>query len=94
METGKPLSELAARVKLYPQILKNVEVSAKRDFEEIPEISRVMGEAHERLRKNRGRLLVRYSGTQLLCRVMAEGRDEQEVRLVVEMVADAISKNL
>ncbi len=94
METGKPLSELAARVKLYPQILKNVEVSAKRDFEEIPEISRVMGEAHERLRKNRGRLLVRYSGTRLLCRVMAEGRDEQEVRLVVEMVADAISKNL
>ena len=94
METGKPLSELAARVKLYPQILKNVEVSAKRDFEDIPEIRKVMGEAHERLRKNRGRLLVRYSGTQLLCRVMAEGQDEEEVRLVVEMVADAISQNL
>jgi phosphoglucosamine mutase len=94
METGKPLSELAARVKLYPQILKNVEVSAKRDFEDIPEIRKAMGEAHERLRKNRGRLLVRYSGTQLLCRVMAEGQDEEEVRLVVEMVADAISQNL
>ncbi len=94
IETGKPLSELAARVKLYPQILKNVEVGVKRDLEGIPEIRRVMEEAGERLRKNRGRLLVRYSGTQLLCRVMAEGQDEEEVRLVVEMVADAISRNL
>ncbi len=94
IETGKPLSELAARVKLYPQILKNVEVGVKRDLEDIPEIRGVMEEASERLRKNRGRLLVRYSGTQLLCRVMAEGQDEEEVRLVVEMVADAISRNL
>ena len=94
METGKPLSELASRVKLYPQILKNVEVGVKKDLEEVPEIRRVMEEANDRLKKNRGRLLVRYSGTQLLCRVMAEGEDEDEVRLVVEMVADAISKNL
>jgi phosphoglucosamine mutase len=94
METDKPLSELAARVKLYPQILKNVEVSVRRDLEDIPEIRLVMQEGQERLRKNRGRLLVRYSGTQLLCRIMAEGEDREEVSLVVEMVADAISKNL
>jgi phosphoglucosamine mutase len=93
VQTGKPLSELAQRVKQFPQVLKNVAVREKRELAEIPEVARVMSEAEKRL-SDSGRLLVRYSGTQLVCRVMAEGENEDEVELVVEMVADAISRNL
>ncbi len=92
-ETGKPLSELAARVKKYPQILKNVEVRSRRDLSEVPLVSKVIEDWQARLGRS-GRLLVRYSGTQLLCRVMAEGENESEVSLAVEAVADAISRNL
>lgn len=93
METGKPLSELSARVRLFPQILENVEVKTRRNLDEVPEVKKIMDEAEGRL-KDKGRLLVRYSGTQLLCRVMAEGENEDEVRSVVEMVVDAVSRNL
>jgi len=92
-DTGKPLSELASRVKKYPQILKNVEVTVKRDLNEVPAVQKAIEECTNRL-KDRGRLLVRYSGTQSMCRVMAEGEDEEEVKLVVNTVADAISRNL
>jgi phosphoglucosamine mutase len=90
-ETGKPLSELASPVKKFPQLLKNVDVSCRRDLEQVPEVRKVMNECNNLL-KGRGRLLVRYSGTQDLCRVMAEGEDENDVRRVVEMVADAIAR--
>ncbi len=92
-DTGKPLSELTSRVKKYPQILKNVEVTTKRDLSEVPAVQKLIDECSDRL-KDRGRLLVRYSGTQSMCRVMVEGEDEEEVKLIVNMVADAISKNL
>ena len=92
-ESGKPLSELVSGVKLFPQVLTNVEVKSRRDLQEVPQIKQVMDHCQSRL-KDRGRLLVRYSGTQLLCRVMAEGEDETEVKQVVEMVANAISTYL
>lgn len=92
-ETGRPLSELVARVRKYPQRLENVEVAARKDLEDVPGIRRAMEEARSRLGES-GRLLVRYSGTQLLCRVMAEGEDEDIVNEVVDMVADAIRRNL
>lgn len=92
-DTGKPLSELAQRVKKRPQVLQNVEVSSRKGFEDVPEINKAMSHARHRL-GNTGRLLVRYSGTQMLCRVMAEGDDEDDVKQVVETVADAISRNL
>jgi phosphoglucosamine mutase len=92
-DTGKPLSELASRVKKYPQVIKNIEVTEKRDLNEVPAVRKTIEECSNRL-KDRGRLLVRYSGTQSMCRVMAEGEDEEEVKLVVNMVVDAISRNL
>jgi len=91
VETGKPLSDLVARVKMFPQFLKNVEVKSRRNLDEIPEVKKVIDECKKKLNE-KGRLLVRYSGTQLLCRVMAEGEDEQVVKSVVETVADAISR--
>jgi phosphoglucosamine mutase len=93
VDTGMKLSELASHVKKFPQVLKNIEVREKKPLEDIPEVTRVMDECRSRL-ADRGRLLVRYSGTQAVCRVMAEGRDEEEVHQVVEMVADAITRNL
>lgn len=93
MLTGKPLSELAQWVKKFPQTLKNVEVQHKQDLSTIPEVSRAIEEAERRLGEA-GRLLVRYSGTQNLCRVMAEGENADHVKQVVEMVADAISRSL
>lgn len=92
-ESGKSLSELAARVKKYPQVLKNVQVSSRKDLESIPEVNKAMAEARTRLGDS-GRLLVRYSGTQLLCRVMAEGPEDESVNLVVDMVTDAIARHV
>jgi phosphoglucosamine mutase len=92
-ETGKPLSELAQKVRRFPQVLKNVEVKSRRDWNEIPELRKVIEECNEKL-KDSGRLLVRYSGTQLLCRVMAEGENEDTVRQMVDTVADAVSRHL
>jgi phosphoglucosamine mutase len=70
--TGKRLSELADLMDIYPQKLINVDVRHKPDITEIPEITGVI----ERIEKelgNEGRVLVRYSGTQNMCRVMVEG---------------------
>ncbi len=89
IETGKPLSELASSVKTYPQVVQNVAINAKRKLTEIPELREVIRESRERL-KSKGRILVRYSGTQPLCRVMAEGEDPKEVAAVVQVVCDVI----
>ncbi len=76
METGKPLSELAAIMKVYPQVLMNVEVDSSRpDFMAIREIADEIRSVEEELGKE-GRVLVRYSGTQPLLRVMVEGADQ------------------
>lgn len=91
IETGKPLSELASIVKTYPQVLKNVEVTQKKDFHEIPELKKAIKEGEERLR-NKGRLLIRYSGTQPLCRVMAEGEDQKELEHIVENLCNTIKR--
>ena len=93
MLTGKPLSELAAKVKRFPQLIRNVEVSQKKDFSEVPEVEKALKAGETRL-GSKGRLLVRYSGTQAVCRIMAEGENEDQIKYVVDMVADAISRHL
>jgi phosphoglucosamine mutase len=73
-QTGKPLSELAACMKTYPQTLVNVKVKERRDLMSIPEIAQRMAEVEKKLGSS-GRLLVRYSGTEPKVRVMIEGED-------------------
>ena len=92
-ETGKRLSELASLVSKFPQILENIEVSSRKDFESVPQIRKVLDECKAELGDS-GRILVRYSGTQLLCRVMAEGENEQKVRWAVDSLKEAIVKYL
>ncbi len=92
-QTGKPLSELAACMKTYPQILVNVKVKQRCDLASIPEISRHMSEIEKKL-EGTGRLLVRYSGTEPKVRVMIEGEDQIEIKSLAEDLAGLIREKL
>ncbi|MBN1828206.1 MAG: phosphoglucosamine mutase [Deltaproteobacteria bacterium] len=85
----KPLSELAKFMKNYPQKLMNIEVASTPDLSTIPEISNVISRVERRL-GDRGRVLVRYSGTQNLCRVMVEAPSLNETERFCEEIARVI----
>jgi len=92
-QTGKPLSELAACMKTYPQTLVNVKVKERRDLASIPEIAKRMAEIEKKL-DGTGRLLVRYSGTEPKVRVMLEGEDDKEIKALAEGLAGIIREKL
>jgi len=91
--SGKPLAELVADLKVFPQVIKNVRVREKRPLEEIPEVARAMRDAEGKLGGN-GRVVVRYSGTEPLARVMVEAESEAEMRRHADAIAAAIQKAL
>lgn len=93
LETGKRLSELADLMKEYPQLLVNVPVSTKDDWDTDPAITAAITDAEEKL-KGRGRVLVRPSGTEKLIRVMAEGPDQDELEQLVGSIAEAVRKRI
>jgi phosphoglucosamine mutase len=90
---GRPLAELAAELPVYPQVLRNVRVREKTDVESIPEVRQALDRARSVL-NGRGRLVVRYSGTEPLLRVMAEGPDEAEVRALTEEIVNRVAQRL
>ena len=92
-EKGKSLSELSKVLKNYPQILINVDVKDKKKFEEMPSVVNAIKEAEESLKHN-GRLLVRYSGTQNICRVMVEGKDKDLIEELAEKIANEVRKEI
>lgn len=92
-KTGKSLKELAACMAHYPQVLVNVTVRQKVPLEEIPRIKRQIEMVRQKLGKT-GRILVRYSGTEPLARVMVEGKDEKLTSELAESVAAVIRKEL
>ena len=92
-ETGKPVSELANLLRLYPQILVNVTVKERRALEEVPEIMAAQDAAIGEL-DGRGRVLLRYSGTEPLVRVMVEGEDPSQVERLAGMIAEAVQSSL
>ena len=85
--TKKPLSELAMAMSAVPQILVNVRVKQKPALESIPEIDQAI-QASERRLNGGGRVLVRYSGTEPLLRIMVEGEQDS----VIKEVADDLSR--
>lgn len=87
------LGELASGFQRYPQVLVNVRVREKRPFADLPAVQQL---AHEVERKlgDRGRLLLRYSGTESLARVMIEGESESEVKAQANALAEAIRAEL
>jgi len=90
---GKTLSELAAGMTVLPQMLLNVPVREKPDISNIPDIAREISAVEEELGDS-GRVLVRYSGTQLLCRVMVEGPTVEITQKSCERIVEVIKKTL
>ncbi len=91
--SGRSLGELAAGMERYPQILVNIPVRAKRPFDEIPDVASVSAEVEREL-EGSGRLLLRYSGTENLARVMIEGKDPKTIADQAQRIADALRKAL
>lgn len=89
LSLGKPLSELAQIMRVYPQKLVNIEVTRRPKIESEPAIADAIKDAEAQLGEE-GRVLVRYSGTQPLCRVMAEGPTEELTNQVVDRIADVV----
>jgi phosphoglucosamine mutase len=92
-DSGKELSELAGELVTYPQVLVNVRVKQRTDLATVPAIVTTMRRVEEQLSGN-GRLLVRYSGTEPLLRIMLEGKDDAEIRQWADQIADVVRENL
>jgi len=87
----KKLSELAKIIELYPQVLLNVKVREKKPFQDIPQLEDLLLLSEQRL-KERGRINLRYSGTESLARIMVEGENEALVYEVAEEIAYKIQQ--
>ena len=93
-ETGRSLSDLAGVMQVYPQVLKNVTVNASRpDITQIAPIADAIAQVEAQL-GGKGRVLVRYSGTQPLLRVMVEGPEKEETAACCEKICQAIRDNI
>jgi phosphoglucosamine mutase len=92
-ETGRELADLAAQLVAYPQVLVNVRVREKKELRSIPAIAAAMDRVEQRL-SGQGRLLVRYSGTEPLLRVMLEGRDQREIQGWAAEIAGTVREHL
>ncbi len=90
---GKPLSELATLMDVYPQKLINVEVKRKPEISMVPEVMEAIRQVETEL-GDQGRVLVRYSGTQNVCRVMVEGPSDDLTDKYCTQVAEAVKTNL
>lgn len=88
--TGKPLSELKQTVKLLPQVREDVRVRVRTPIEDLPQIHQLI-QAAERKFAGRGRVFVRYSGTEPLVRVMIEGDNLSEIRRECKQIASAFA---
>ena len=90
VEKGKRLSELRQHAMTrLPQVLINVKVRERKAFEQMSRVSQSIA-AVEKSLNGRGRTLVRYSGTEMLARVMLEGENEARIREMAQSIADAI----
>ena len=91
--TGKNLDELTADLKVFPQVIVNVRVREKRPLESIPAVVTRIKEAENELRDS-GRVVIRYSGTEALARVMIEAESEEVMRRHADAIAGAIRGEL
>lgn len=93
IRTGKPLSELAGMMDLYPQKIINIDVKSKPEISKVPQIVKVIQSVEKELKDN-GRVLVRYSGTQNMCRVMVEGPTEDITEKHCRKIAEVVKSIL
>jgi phosphoglucosamine mutase len=92
LERGRPLSELRAMQRV-PQVLENVRVRERTPLDGMPEVRSLIADAERRLAGN-GRLLVRYSGTEMVARVMVEGDDSAAIAVVAKEIGAAIRQRI
>lgn len=90
---NKPLSELAAQMDVFPQALINVDVESKPEISTVMPIMEAIKAAEDEL-KNEGRVLVRYSGTQKMCRVMVEGPTDEVTGRLCETLAAVVKSSI
>jgi phosphoglucosamine mutase len=88
-ERGKPLSELAGQLQLFPQELINVVVEKKVPLENCKPVQQVLQQAEREIGPD-GRILLRYSGTEPLCRIMVEGKNAEQVHAIAARLAAAV----
>lgn len=87
VDSGRPLADLGTELDVYPQVLRNVRLERRVPIDEIPGFAKAIAEFENQL-GNRGRIVVRYSGTEPLLRIMAEGEDQKEVDRIIYALAE------
>jgi phosphoglucosamine mutase len=92
-DAGKPLSELSKLMTLFPQKTINVDVARRPPLEDLADVQAAI-EAAEAELGDKGRVLVRYSGTQQMCRVMVEGPTQEITDRLSQQIADAVKKSI
>ena len=89
--SNQKLSEMSTVMTVYPQVLQNVAVRSKPKLNELEQVQQVITDIEARL-GNRGRVLVRYSGTQAVCRIMVEGPSNEAARESCQAIASAVER--
>ncbi len=92
-DSGKSLGQMTAGFERYPQTLLNVRVREKRPFTDLSSVQDAVREVEEQL-DNKGRLLLRYSGTEPLARVMIEGEHQHQIEVYAEKIASALKREI
>jgi len=87
--TGRELDDLAGQLTSYPQVLVNVRVKQKADYHAVSAVAETIRQVESRL-EGQGRLLIRYSGTEPLLRIMIEGRDQVEIQHWADEIAQSV----
>ncbi len=93
VRSRKALAELVGDLKVFPQKIQNVRVREKVPFAQVPEVQRAIDAAERELDGN-GRVVVRYSGTEALARVMVEAESEEKMKALTAGIAGEIQKRL
>jgi phosphoglucosamine mutase len=91
--SGRSLANLISDLKVFPQRIQNVRVREKVPFDQVPEVERAIESAQRELNGN-GRIVVRYSGTEALARVMVEAESEEKMNALTDNIAAAIKTAL
>lgn len=92
-ETGKPLGELKRVLKKYPQAQRNLRVKDKPPLETLPQVQGLLKEAESAL-NGKGRVLLRYSGTEPKIRLLIEGREQDVIDLHADRIAEALRSQI
>lgn len=91
--SGKSLAELTSDLKVFPQVITNIRVREKKPFSDVPAVQQAIENAERELGEE-GRLVVRYSGTEALARVMVEAASEDQMQRIASHVSEVIQREL